>query len=68
MQVDATDEKITLRQTTYLIKLLERFDMAKCKPVRTPMESGVSNSLEKHEDQADQKTIKWYQQLIGSLI
>ena len=68
MQVNVEDNFLTFRQITYLIKLLNRFNMIDCKSISTLMESGISNSLTKYEEQADQATIRWYQQLVGSLI
>lgn len=61
-------KEISLRQTTYLRKILERFQMANCKPASIPMNPGVANSLLPSEQQADQAIIKWYQSAIGSLI
>ena len=55
---------ISLRQTTYLRKILERFQMTDCKPASIPMNPGVANSLLPSEQQADRATIKWYQSAI----
>ena len=68
MEVDVEPGKISLRQTTYLKKILERFQMTDCKPVSIPMNPGVANSLLPSEHQADRATIKWYQSAIGSLM
>lgn len=70
MQVDINSDKseITLRQTTYLKKVLERFHLQDCKPVSTPMEPGIGNLLLPSEEQADKETIKWYQSIVGSLM
>ncbi len=61
-------EKITLCQSTYLKKILDRFKMTECKPVSIPMNPGVANSLLPYDENADKTTIKWYQSAIGSLI
>ena len=66
--IDTNSEKITLTQKTYMKKVLQQFGMTDCKPVSTPMEAGVTNSLVPANRDADEKTIKWYQQLIGSLM
>ena len=69
MEIDVeVEKKISLRQTTYLKKILERFQMADCKPASVPMNPGVANSLLPSEGQADRATIKWYQSAIGSLM
>ena len=70
IEVDISKDRstIALRQTTYLKKTLERFNMANCKPISTPMEPGIGNILMPSEDQADKETISWYQSLVGSLM
>ena len=69
MEVDIdVGKEISLRQTTYLKKILERFQMADCKPASVPMNPGVANSLLPSDQQADRATIKWYQSAIGSLM
>ncbi len=69
MEVDyILEDKITLRQSTYLKKVLDRFDMTDCKPASLPMNPGVANSLQFFDGTADPKTIKWYQLAIESLM
>ncbi len=68
MEVDVETERISLRQTTYIKKILERFQMTDCKPSSIAMNPGVANSLLPSEHQADRTTIKWYQSAIGSLM
>ena len=68
MQMNVENNFLTLRQITYLIKLLNRFNMIDCKSINTLMKSEISNSLTKYEQQANQTTIRWYQQLVDSLI
>ena len=58
MQVNVENDFLTLRQITYLIKLLNRFNMIDCKSIRIFMKSEISNSLTKYEQQANQTTIK----------
>ncbi len=69
MQIDhIVGKKITLCQSTYLIKVLNRFKIPECKPAFIPMDPGVANSLLPYEGNADKETIKWYQSAIGSLM
>ncbi len=69
MEVDVeVGKQISLRQTVYLKKMLERFQMTDCKPVSVPMNPGVANGLFPSDQQADRATIEWYQSAIGSLL
>ncbi len=69
MEIDAeVRERISLRQTVYLKKIPERFQMTDCKPVSIPMNPGVANSLLLSDQQTDRATIKWYQSAISSLM
>lgn len=38
-------KKISLRQTTYLKKILGHFQIIDCKPASVPMNPGIANSL-----------------------
>lgn len=61
MEIDVeVGTKISLRQTTYLMKMLQRFQMSACKSLSVSMNLGVANSLFSLEQQADRATIKWY--------
>ncbi len=64
MEVDIETERISLRQTTYIKKILERFQMTDCKPSSILMNPGMANSLFPSKHQADRTTIKWYQSAI----
>ena len=69
MQVNhVIGKKITLRQNTYLKKILDYFKWTKCKPASIPMNPGVAKSLLPYDGNADKKTNKWYQSPIGSLM
>ncbi len=69
MEVDVeVGKQISLRQTVYLRKILERLQMTDCKPVSVPIDSGVANSLLPSDQQVDQATTKWYQSAISSLM
>ena len=58
MQVNVENDFLTLRQITYLIKLLNRFNMIDCKSISILMKSKILNSLTKYKQQANQTTIK----------
>lgn len=68
MEITMKKGSITLKQRTYMRKILTYFGMIDCNPVSTPMESGIANSLIPVDKEADPLTIKWYQQVIGSLM
>ena len=59
IEVDMTTDRsaVSLRQTTYLRKVLERFNMLDSRPISTPMDQGTGNTLMPSEDQADKHTI-----------
>ncbi len=59
MQVDhIVGERITLYQSTYLKKILDRFKMTECKPACISKDLGVANSLLPYDGNADKKKIK----------
>ncbi len=67
MQVDhVVSKKITLCQSIYLKKVLNYFMMTECKPASIPMDPWVANFLLPYDENADKKTMKWYQAVIGS--
>ncbi len=68
IEVDVGTRKISLRQTTYLKKILERFQMVDCKPSSIFMNPGLANPLFPSKHQADRVIIKWYQLAISSFI
>ena len=70
IEVDMNTDRTTvsLRQTTYLKKVLSRFNMLDSRPISTPMDQGAGNTLMPSEDQADKDTITWYQSVVGSLM
>ncbi len=65
---DRGNRTITLLQTTYLEKVLDKFGMKDCAPAATPMEASVPNSILPSTEQADEDTIYWYGASIGSLM
>ncbi len=52
--------EITLRQTTYLKKILQRFQIQDCRSISTPMEPRMCNLVLPSTKEADKKTITWY--------
>ena len=63
---DRVNNQLFLSQQKYIKELLNRFNIKGEKPIYSPSVQGVR--LEKNLDQADQSTIKAYQQQIGSLM
>ncbi len=53
MEVDVETGKISLQQKTYLMKILEYFEMIDYKYASISMTSGVENSLFSSDHQAD---------------
>ena len=58
IDIDAKNKQITLRQSTYLKKIVAKYGLANCRPVKVPMSSGVLNSLNPFDGQADKNTIQ----------
>lgn len=61
--------RVILNQSTYINKILKRFDMLDCAPVSTPMESGTPGALLPSDSDfhADETVILWYGSAVGSL-
>jgi hypothetical protein len=57
---------VYLSQSTYARKMLHKFDMAKCNPVKTPCESSVQ--LHKRTPDEESANGELYRQMIGSLM
>lgn len=67
MEICHTSDSITLTQTQYLTWILERFNMADCNPVHTPMDTHIK--LSKLPDNKTYPEIKSiYQNIVGCLI
>ncbi len=65
---DISSAKMFLSQASYVEKILERFGIQQANGVDTPM---VKQNALVHDDkgyQADNSTITWYQQAVGSLM
>ena len=62
---------ISLSQETYIKKVLERFRMNNCKPIDTPVEKGLSLSVDqcpKNDKEKEQMSNVPYREAIGSLM
>ena len=59
MAIDINLDKaeITLKQTSFLKKILQKFNMQNCCLIFIPIEPEVKNSLFQFEEQADKETI-----------
>jgi len=66
IQINFTDDGITLSQTTFIDKILNCFSMQDCKLVSTPIDS--NHQLKPIEDDNECTDATEYQQVIGSLM
>ncbi|XP_044014018.1 uncharacterized mitochondrial protein AtMg00810-like [Aphidius gifuensis] len=68
LEIKQNSEEITIGQTEYINDVLERFNMDKCKPVKTPIEKNLQ--FDHHKGVNEQKLHEGhkYQELIGSLM
>jgi len=66
IQITFTDDGITLSQTTFIDKILNRFSMQDCKLVSTPLDPNHRLKAIEVDEQSTDTTA--YQQIIGSLI
>ena len=65
IQFKQCDGGIALCQTKYIETLLRRFGLDDCKPIATPMETGLHLSI---HDAGDYFDVILYQQAVGCLI
>jgi len=64
MKIEKQDEGIALSQTASIDKLLQKFGMMDCNPVRSPMEKGLQLLQKKDNSKFD----KPYREMLGSLM
>ena len=62
---DRGEQRLKICQSQYLQKILERFNMADCRPISTPLETGVRFSRKVENDEGTD--MKNYQAAIGCL-
>lgn len=67
MTIEIDAEKLRLHQKSYLIRVLERFGMADCKPVSTPEDPNVKLSKSCPDNGADVDR-GLYQSMVGALL
>lgn len=63
MRVNKSQNKVTLDQTGYIKRVLEKFNMTDCKPAKTPLEKGIK--LPKGDNKS---TNSHYRNLLGCLM
>ena len=68
VDVDLNKKTITLRQSTYLKKILGRYGMSDCRPAKIPISPGVANSLTVYEDKAEKSIVALYQSAVRALM
>ena len=61
---DQSNDVVTMNQSRYISKMLERFDMSDCKPRSTPSEQ----KLECNDDHEIEIDPRMYREVVGSLI
>jgi len=66
IQITFTHNGITLSQTTFIDKILNRFSMQDCKPISTPIDPNHRLMAIEVDEQSTDTTA--YQQIIGSLM
>jgi hypothetical protein len=66
IRIEYTDAGISLSQTAFIDKILNRFNMVKCNPSPTPIDH--NQRFHKSTDGDKRANAKHYQQLIGSLM
>ena len=65
---DRSIKRLEIDQSRYISEIVDRFGLSDANPTRTPLPSGAEVHLVKHEGQASSAEIKYYQQIIGSLL
>jgi hypothetical protein len=65
IQVKQTKEGIFIHQAKYMKDLMKKFNMAKLKPVLTPMSMATVLDLDENGEAIDQRE---YKSMIGSLL
>ena len=57
IDIDLNLKTVTVKQSTCLGKILERYGMSNCTPVKIPLNPGIANPITTYESQADKSTI-----------
>ncbi|KAG5890365.1 hypothetical protein JTB14_010866 [Gonioctena quinquepunctata] len=66
IQISWFENRVTLCQELYILKILDKYKMSECKPSPTPMDCGAKPQAARAEDEKTDKTE--YQSKIGSLL
>lgn len=68
VDVDLNKKTISFWLSTYLKKILGRYDMSNYKPARILISLGVANFLTLYKDQMKKSIVAWYQSAIRASI
>jgi hypothetical protein len=68
VDVQSKHEQIVFRQTTYLRKIISKFEFLDYKTALISMQPGLGDTLTKSIKQTDSRTTKWYQSAIEFFI
>ena len=67
IEIEQRDGKLHMHQKNYIEKLLEKFNMKDCNPVKTPMEVDGPRQLSNFNNEAQEIELP-YREIIGSLM
>jgi transposase InsO family protein len=65
---DRSIKRLDIDQSRYVLEIISRFGLADANATRTPLPAGAEAHLVKHTGEATPREIKYYQQIIGSLL
>ena len=65
---DRSIRRLDIDQSRYISEIVNRFGLADSNPARTPLPAGAETHLVKNTGEATASEIKYYQQIIGSLL
>ena len=68
IEIDIGKEKTTIQQSIYLSKVLKCFDYEDCKSCKILMNSGAASHIKSLTEEADKKTIIYYQSAVSFLM
>lgn len=66
VQIEYSETGISLSQTAFISRILSRFSMEQCNPVKSPLDTNVKLQKSTADDKRTEKTS--YQRMIGSLM
>ena len=65
---DRSIKHLEIDQSHYILEIINHFGMADANSAHTPLPTGAEVHLIKHDEEATTSEIKYYQQIIGSLL